>query len=129
MVSWFVFSGIICVLMAPLTGFGSPVFSSWSQTVSEIMKITKTEIINKLMPHIYNENYDIAIAMSSFCARVNLLTNLYCQAPSQIPNPQGPAPTQSNPIKISFKGTGADTKILWATHPTPPPTFKHKGGL
>ena len=44
MVSWFIFSGIICVLMAPLTGFGSPVFSSWSQTVSEIMKITKTEI-------------------------------------------------------------------------------------
>ena len=39
----------------------------------------------------------------------------FCQAPSQIPNPQGPAPTQSNPVKISSKGTGADTKILWAT--------------
>ena len=25
----------------------------------------------------------------------------YCQAPSQNPNPQGPAPTQSNPVKIS----------------------------
>ena len=44
-----------------------------------------------------------------------------CQAPSQNPNPQGPAPTQSNPVKISSKGTGADTKILWATT-TPPPT-------
>ena len=44
-----------------------------------------------------------------------------CQAPSQIPNPQGPAPSQSNPVKISSKGTGADTKILWATtHPTHP---------
>ena len=44
----------------------------------------------------------------------------FCQAPSQNPNPQGPAPTQSNPVKISSKGTGADTKILWATtHPTP----------
>ena len=31
----------------------------------------------------------------------------YCQAPSQIPNPQSPAPTQSNPVKISSKGTGA----------------------
>ena len=40
-----------------------------------------------------------------------------CQAPSQNPNPQGPDPTQSNPVKISSKGTGADTKILWATHP------------
>ena len=54
----------------------------------------------------------------------------YCQAPSQIPNPQGPAPTQSNPVKISSKGTGADTKILWATTPPPHPiTFKHEGGL
>ena len=35
------------------------------------------------------------------------------------PNPQGPAPTQSNPVKISSKGTGADTKILG--HPTTPP--------
>ena len=50
----------------------------------------------------------------------NLLIG-YCQAPSQIPNPQGPAPTQSNPVKISSKGTGADTKILWATTTTPPP--------
>ena len=46
---------------------------------------------------------------------------------SPVPNPQGPAPTQSNPVKISSKGTGADTKILWAT--TPPITFKHEGGL
>ena len=36
-----------------------------------------------------------------------------CQAPSQIPNPQGPAPTQSNPIQIPNPRTGADTKILW----------------
>ena len=37
------------------------------------------------------------------------------------PNTLGPA--QSNPgpkAQISSKGTGADTKILWATHPTPP---------
>ena len=27
-------------------------------------------------------------------------------------------PSQANPVKISSKGTGADTKILWATHPT-----------
>ena len=46
-----------------------------------------------------------------------------CQAPSQIPNPQGPAPTQSNPGKISSKGTGADTKILWATTTPPPYNF------
>ena len=44
----------------------------------------------------------------------------YCQALSQIPDPQGPAPTQSNPVKISSKGTGADTKILWATTPPHP---------
>ena len=42
---------------------------------------------------------------------------IYCQAPSQNQNPQSPAPTQSNPVKISSKGTGADTKILWATTP------------
>ena len=33
---------------------------------------------------------------------------------SPVPKPKGPAPTQSNPVKISSKGTGADTKILWA---------------
>ena len=38
------------------------------------------------------------------------------------PNPQGPSPTQSNPVKIRSKGTGADTKILWATTPPHPPT-------
>ena len=57
---------------------------------------------------------------------------LYCQDRSQNQNPKGPAPTQSNPVKISSKGTGADTKILWATTTTtttPPPTFKHEGGL
>ena len=58
---------------------------------------------------------------------VSISCHYNCQAPSQIPNPHGPAPTQSNPVKISSKGTGADTKILWAT--TPPITFKHKGGL
>ena len=60
------------------------------------------------------------------------MNSKYCQAPSQNPNPQGPVPTQSNPVKISSKGTGADTKILWATTtppPHPPPTFKHEGGL
>ena len=36
--------------------------------------------------------------------------------------PKAQPPTQSNPVKISSKGTGADTKILWATHPTHPPT-------
>ena len=35
----------------------------------------------------------------------------YCQALS--PNPLGPAATQFK-VPISFKGTGADTKILWA---------------
>ena len=52
------------------------------------------------------------------------------QTPKAQPQPQ------LNPVKISSKGTGADTKILWATHhhPTPPPphhpiTFKHEGGL
>ena len=50
-----------------------------------------------------------------------------CQAPSQNPNPQGPAPTQSNPVKISSKGTGADTKILWATtHPPHPQLLSMK---
>ena len=39
-------------------------------------------------------------------------------------------PSQANPVKISSKGTGADTKILWATHhPTHLITFKHEGGL
>ena len=28
--------------------------------------------------------------------------------------PKAQPPTQSNPVKISSKGTGADTKILWA---------------
>ena len=47
---------------------------------------------------------------------------------TQIPKAQ-PQPSQTQ-IQISSKGTGADTKILWATHPTtPPPTFKHEGGL
>ena len=52
-----------------------------------------------------------------------LSKNINCQAPSQIPSPLSPAPTQSNPVKISSKGTGADTKILWATHPPPPYNF------
>ena len=43
--------------------------------------------------------------------------------------PKGPAPTQSNPVKIRFKGTGADTKILWATTNPPhhPITFLRSG--
>ena len=57
-----------------------------------------------------------------------------CQAlvPNPLsPNPLGPAPTQSSPVKgpISSKGTGADTKILWATHhPTTHPITLRRSG-
>ena len=56
------------------------------------------------------------------------LKNVVLSSPVPKPKPQGPAPTQSNSVKISSKGTGADTKILWATHhphhpPTPPQNF------
>ena len=37
------------------------------------------------------------------------------------PRPKTQTPkAQPQPSQISSKGTGADTKILWATHPTPP---------
>ena len=64
------------------------------------------------------------------CSQVNCVImnkRFNCQAPSQIPNPQGPAPTQSNPIQIPNPRTGADTKILWATtHPTHPQLLSMK---
>ena len=53
--------------------------------------------------------------------RVNIF---YCQAP----RPQTPKPQTQKP---KTKGPWADTKISWANnnHPTPPPTFKHEGGI
>ena len=96
----------------------------WGNLVSRMCQ-NPLLIINIIVNYYYYENYDIASAMSS--SRADPVLGHcpgwgYCQAPSQIPNPQGQAPTQSNPVKISSKGTGADTKILWATHhhhPTP----------
>ena len=38
---------------------------------------------------------------------------------SPVPNPKGPAPTQSNPVKNSSKGTGLTLKSYGP--PTPPP--------
>ena len=36
---------------------------------------------------------------------------------------------QTLSLKTKTKGPWADTRILWATHPTPPITFKHEGGV
>ena len=55
------------------------------------------------------------------------MSSKYCQARSPNPNPQGPAPTQSNPVKISSKGTGADTKILWVQTEASSTTECHNG--
>ena len=42
-------------------------------------------------------------------------------SPVPKPKPPKPSPNPVKPSQISSKGTGADTKILWATHPTTPP--------
>ena len=61
------------------------------------------------LPHLQSPVYPRVVVIHAWATDI-ICRN--CQAPSQIPNPQGPAPTQSNPVKISSKGTGADTKIL-----------------
>ena len=59
----------------------------------------------------------------------------YCQALVPNPSPSSPQSPQTrsqlSPTQINPKGTGADTKILQATHHHHPPTttFKHEGGV
>ena len=89
-----------------VTGYGAS--KSWIQEYEYLLdrQLKKFTIVDKKTV----DNFQVCKPNCSF------IPLAFCQAPSQNPPPQGQAPTQSNPVKISSKGTGADTIILSCNH-------------
>ena len=105
--------------LGPTKNLKIPSFDSMSSNVTFLIYINQMHVLEWFWKIVQNTFKFLGLMTEIFiCVYFYCLNeNKYCQAPSQIPNPKGPASTQSNPVKICSKGTGADTKILG--HPTP----------